>query len=758
MELKKQSDGSIAGKMKGTKKSGEMIEFMPDRPSVFHGEAPSVKLDIKQSERVNAIRDYVVIDSFSGGGFPLLETFENYLTELNKRSSADQDVLLERFLNSEYGLRLRKALAKCGVREVIVDLISPELWDDYNYAFAVRNTIVHNGLLYISIPSSEAEYEVLEWILSLMRDIWQTRWGHDALVSEGFIYVGDNTVPTLSSPQVPEYFAMFEILRFLNVLPNPVCDTLEEHAYGYLNELRAMTEHLNTEELIATLWTQLQEETGDPIMTTLRDKATNKMWDISTKMERPDFRLKRSDIGQYAALLSEDNGLRLTYSLYLGRNLTELFLQINVSSLFKTQISPLLANREPGILQHNIDFIQRKTVGLDGLLTRMIRDAAEYELLELTEHGATFVGEEGIIQPVSEPGALSLPITVGAEELEKAILALQYPGGPIKMIADILSEPGPQVYILSDPHPYVTGTAYADFLEVLIRYLYYKSGLRKVRVEAHPLVVEHELLPLVRNQRSPDEYSELLRDYEHILPMLKTADSLGIQILGFDPRFVVTPSLAGVLMGNSNLPKAGGQTEQEFLKNIMVDVDLRDKGEKVLVIAEDGHVAKTEELNRMGLLLSHELGDILTTAEVTVGWETEAFKPVRHLSDLLTQTNLVLAAVNDTSRHPLANIQVTLCPEIKEFGDPDVVLTPSVEPTKKPIPIRVSDFDQLVYFRDETAIVEYLESYRKALPILPPKQPHPYGESQEFGGIEKAMPWDERRRLQELRREALDGV
>jgi DNA-binding MarR family transcriptional regulator len=348
-------------------------------------DVPPLTIKVKHSAEGNDILSFVNVDYFSGGGFTSRDAFLSYLKTLNDYTSPQMNRAIELFLQGEYGKRLRRSLAKEGIEKAIIDLIPYKLWDDYDYAFAVRNTIADGRTLYVSVILEEGE---LGWLLSFMRSIWSTRWGHDALVSEGFVYEReDSPVPSLTNPRVPAFYALLETMRTGGLFPDHVIDKVEQKTYKYLAQLRGLTADVNNE-----LWEDVGEESGYPAMMSLRDKQTRQTVDITIKDEIPDFRLIDSDVRRFRDELLKPGGFRWSYTFRPNRNVdADPFLSIDISTLFANQIAEMLDVDDENELKIAIARVRAKAMGLGSMLDGLIRDATEYGLLRFTSQGAVFV-------------------------------------------------------------------------------------------------------------------------------------------------------------------------------------------------------------------------------------------------------------------------------------------------------------------------------------------------------------------------------
>ncbi|MDD5084597.1 MAG: (d)CMP kinase, partial [Candidatus Omnitrophica bacterium] len=365
-------------------------------------DAPHLEIRVKKTEEPNTIISYVLVNPLFGGGFPNQGRFKEYLGELRELTSSEQDEILKAFLASKCGIRFRRALGKLDVKEVVVDTILPKVYDDYDYAFAVRNVVIHEGLLYVSIPSFvQGKHEVVYWMLRLMRNIWETEWGKDALASEGIVFTQKGGfVPELVVPRAPAYFTMLEVLRLSKLVPASAISELEEKEYKYHNELKDMIKERSYAQLVSLLWEELQEEDGDPIYTMLGDLQIGATYTIDTDVITPDSQLLRNDIDRYVKLLKKPGGIHLNYSLQVPGKETQPFLAIDFSSLFKSQIARVLTGKRA--LEEKAECVRRKAVGFNGLAVRLLKDAMENELLEFSEEGMRFSGATIHREPIGK--------------------------------------------------------------------------------------------------------------------------------------------------------------------------------------------------------------------------------------------------------------------------------------------------------------------------------------------------------------------
>ncbi|MFH1282986.1 MAG: hypothetical protein ABII27_04920 [bacterium] len=165
---------------------------------------PQLKIHIKSSNKGKDIESFLKLSRMLEGNYSEKDKFRQYLQYLKAQNALLETNLVNKFLNSKYGVRLRKALAREGIEEVVIDLIDFYLWEDYEDAFAVSSIVENSGVLYISIPDSEVNNEdaAKNWMLLLMSRIWETNWGQDVFISEGLIFEKDNVEPILIEPGI----------------------------------------------------------------------------------------------------------------------------------------------------------------------------------------------------------------------------------------------------------------------------------------------------------------------------------------------------------------------------------------------------------------------------------------------------------------------------------------------------------------------------------------------------------------------------
>jgi hypothetical protein len=346
--------------------------------------APPLAVRVTQSEDPNTVGGYVSADPMYGGSFPSREIFLKYLEQLPQG-----EPLSEAFLNSRFGVRLRKALAKLGIQEIIVDVIPYDLWDDYDYAFAVRNTIRDENKLYVSVPDLGIQDEGLFTLAYTAARISGTSWGEDALATEGIHYPNEGMIPVMGEPALPNYYLVLELLKIFEIFPQESTLALQNKRYPYAAELHERKGPMAREQLVAKLWDQLKSGSGDPAVMYLRDRQSGEEYTIQEHFVRPDFRIRHSEPEEYFRRAQEPGGLAMEYSLSRGRNRpSSLFLSIDITTLFKDQIAAVAEGSEE--TPEKIRMVTGKALGLHEILSRFIRDAAEENLLDLTQDNPTF--------------------------------------------------------------------------------------------------------------------------------------------------------------------------------------------------------------------------------------------------------------------------------------------------------------------------------------------------------------------------------
>lgn len=358
---------------------------------------PVLDIQFKYAPQESPITHYVSADPMFGGGFPNKIAFNQYSSALQSVNIPQTKEIMTKFFQSKYGHRLRKALGKLGIQSITVDLIPPETWDDYDYAFAVRHIIHEQNSLYVAVNAGMASNPI-SGIVAMISGITSTSWGKDVLSSEGLVLKNEeDPLPTITKPSLPPYFVLIQILKQVNILPETASERLEREAFPYQNQLHQMlTEKApsnDIHQLAQLLWEQLPEEGGSlPGAIYMRDKKTYTEIDISANDEKPDFRLKDTDIRSYIRQLRKPGAFRLHYTHRVNRNSpSNPFIDIDINQLFGDQINKLLDLRvkDDEALKQRVDQVERKVMGLHELISRLITRSAEYEILTF-EGGASF--------------------------------------------------------------------------------------------------------------------------------------------------------------------------------------------------------------------------------------------------------------------------------------------------------------------------------------------------------------------------------
>lgn len=361
-------------------------------------EWPTFSFQFKSAKEPRRILEFVTAHGLTKMGFADPDIFQRYMGTLIDIPEPRLNDAMMKFLRSEYGEKFIKALARLGINNLIIDVIHPHIWDDYDYAFAVRNIIPQYNTLYVSIPypqldnAEDRHAKIASWLVLPMRHMWESRWGHDTLTVEGVYFQKDNPIPVLSAPKIPEYFCFLEMLRRGKVLPEQICLSLQGQAYSkYLSELKTKSQNLSQDELAAMLWDQL-EEGGEPINLCLTDKHTSVTCDIRRNVTSPDFRLRSEQPEQYAHLIQKPSGIELRYIVKSWDKKNEPFLRIDASTFFKNQIAQPLSGLNGKNLADAAEHVLAKIYGFDhDLCCRLIGDAVEADVLKFTNDNAYFV-------------------------------------------------------------------------------------------------------------------------------------------------------------------------------------------------------------------------------------------------------------------------------------------------------------------------------------------------------------------------------
>jgi len=371
---------------------------------------PKLNLKFKRASVDKPITNYVSTDPI-GGGFPNEKLFTQYLGTLKEEISPDLEAILQKFLRSEYGHRLRKALGKLGIQDITVDLIPAELWDDYYYAFAVRHIVHQNDHLYVSVPGTATN--VLSAIIAMINGVASTSWGKDVLASEGLVFQSeDDVLPVSRAPSLPPYFVLIQILKQVNILPVAASEHLETEAYSYQRQLHQMLKNMSAEQdlkgLTKLLWEQLPESGRFPLMGAMHftDRQTHTEQSVYVKYHTPNFS-KDEDVRRYIRELRKPGAFRLTYIHEMRREgHSSTVIDIDLNELFGEQIKALLnlRNRDDNDLKRRVSIIEGKTSGLNPLISRLITRALENDFLTF-EGGAHF---QGTSQP-EKPRQLNAP-------------------------------------------------------------------------------------------------------------------------------------------------------------------------------------------------------------------------------------------------------------------------------------------------------------------------------------------------------------
>ena len=372
------------------------------------GDVPVVSIQVVQAKDAETILRYVRVDPMFGGSFASRDAFLEYQSTLIENAKVSRHELLPLFVSSPVGIRFRKAMAKMGVHRITVDLIPYEVWDDYDYAFAVRNRIKEGDQLYVSIPDmsfSDVHLDVdhLSFfvVIELMKSIRELNWGADALTSEGIIFQDDQPfIPQISVPRIPGFYLLLQFLKSKKFLPETILTELSEKQYPYSRQLEQMFGAVSEEELAAFLWEQLPVESGEPIYTMLGDRQTGRSYTIEFEHSRPDFRIRSKDLNQYIRLLKAPHGLELNYKLELpDRRSSRPFLSIDVSSLFQRQIEQVFSRAGSGKVKEAVSLIEGKQYGLHELIDRFLKEAAEMGVLEFDDRGAALRVDRKVSPP-----------------------------------------------------------------------------------------------------------------------------------------------------------------------------------------------------------------------------------------------------------------------------------------------------------------------------------------------------------------------
>ncbi len=335
--------------------------------------AALLDIQVRKSENPNLIAQYVSPDPMFGGGFAQKDRFAQYLGELKVVSNPTTDTVLRAFQNSPYGIRFRKAMQKIGVHEIVIDLISPELWDDYDYAFAVRGMNIDEGRLYVSIPSTSSLEGETVWIAQMAMRLREHRRVRDALITEGISYQGEDGIPTITEPGLPGYYILLDLLKTEQVITDQVFKTMAQKHYPYLAGTKM--ESMDSSQRAVELWRQLPEGDGRGWGGThyFRDKVTGAEFDINFDVTSPPLDLWRSSIRAYAEALAKPGGLKLGYSIGQQKP----FLALDLSELFAVPIRTAVSSQSDADIRLAVDEIHRKRTGLQNLLGDLIKDALE---------------------------------------------------------------------------------------------------------------------------------------------------------------------------------------------------------------------------------------------------------------------------------------------------------------------------------------------------------------------------------------------
>ncbi len=358
---------------------------------------PQISVRLVRAKKSKPITQYLSID-----GFGDWKNFDNYLSTVRTLLHSSDNDTWAAFFTSRVGVRIRKVLAKLGVREVVIDQIQPDLWNDYDYSMAVSGAIQREGIFYrpvLDVETARGADKAFAFLLKFIQNLPTTTRLRDALLSEGVLYDASTNLPVLGDPQVPSYFTFLEVIRGTKLISDAAIDALETSSYPYASELKAMMTGAGMEAAIASLWKSLPEEAGFGI-------GVISAWD-SDDIERrinsnmwPQVAWPNGIQKEAMTRFKKPGGLRLVYAAYSGHR--NPLLEIDVSSLFSRQIAEALAGwQAPSTAE--VMRIQGKTQGLDRLISKLLRSAAELGFLEFRDRDVRFIAATPIVPAITEP-------------------------------------------------------------------------------------------------------------------------------------------------------------------------------------------------------------------------------------------------------------------------------------------------------------------------------------------------------------------